>query len=117
MRKAVQVVKASIRTLISAVLFIAVTAKGKLTALATDIGSSQIATGTQRLLNDLTTWLLVIAPIAGTVCIIFFAIKRGMADEQDQKQWTNRIITAAVSVAIAVLASVIIKLVVSYYGE
>ena len=86
------------------------------TALATGIGDSKIATGTQELLGDLTTWLLVLAPIAGVACVIFFAIRRSMADEQEQKQWNNRIIASIVSVAIAILASVIIKLVTTYYG-
>ncbi|GHU97199.1 hypothetical protein FACS1894208_12500 [Clostridia bacterium] len=84
--------------------------------LTASVGTSKIATGTQKLIQDATTWLLVIAPIAGTVAIIYFAIRRGMADEQEQKQWQNRIIVAIVSVIIAVLASVIINLVTSYYA-
>lgn len=85
-------------------------------AMATDdIGSSKIATGTKKLIEDATTLLLIIAPIAGTLCIIYFAIRRSAADEQEQKQWNNRIITAIVSVLVAVLASVIIKVITAYY--
>lgn len=104
-----------LRSVFAAAALLLWSAGTKFTALG--IGESQIATGTQKLLNDLTTWLLIIAPIAGTVCIIFFAIRRAMADEQDQKQWNNRIVAAVISVAIALLASVIIKLVTSYYGS
>ena len=81
-----------------------------------DISHSKIAAGTERLLGDLTTWLLILAPIAGTACVVFFAIRRSLADEQDQKHWNRRILSSIVSVGIAVLASVIIKLVNSYYG-
>lgn len=110
-------IKAQYRIITASVFSLCLTASGAFATEAdgSDIASSKIATGTEKLINDLTTWLLIIAPIAGTVCIIYFAIRRGAADEQEQKQWDNRIKTAIISVLLAVLASVIIKIIVGYY--
>lgn len=80
-----------------------------------NLASSKAVTGTKALLNDLSNVLLVVAPIVGTVCIIFFAIRHGAADEMDQKKWKQRIIVAAVSVVVAVLASALINVLVGYY--
>lgn len=54
------------------------------TAYASDIGSSQLATGTEELIDDLTVWLMILAPIVGIVLIIYFFIRRSAADEMDQ---------------------------------
>lgn len=80
-----------------------------------DVQSSKLVKGTEALLNDVTTWLMVIAPVVGGLLIIYFFIRRSGADEQDQKRWNNRITTAIVSVIGAVLGSAIINLIVGYY--
>ncbi|QUH31106.1 Mbov_0395 family pilin-like conjugal transfer protein [Vallitalea guaymasensis] len=80
-----------------------------------NVGKSKIATGTEALLNDVTTWLMILAPIVGGLLIIYFFIRRSGADEQDQKRWNNRITTAIISVVGAVLGSAIINLVIGYY--
>ncbi|WDV48237.1 hypothetical protein PV797_11155 [Clostridiaceae bacterium M8S5] len=79
------------------------------------IGKSKIATGTENMINDATIWLMILAPIVGGLLVIYFFIRRSGADEQDQKRWNNRIITAIVSVIGAVLGSAIINLIVGYY--
>lgn len=84
-------------------------------AFASDVEKSKIATGTELLLKDLTTWLMILAPILGGLLIIYFFIRRSGADEQDQKRWNNRISTALISVVGAVLGSAIINLIVGYY--
>jgi Na+/H+ antiporter NhaA len=78
-------------------------------------GESQIAEGTKKLITDVTNWALVIAPLAGIICVIYFFIRRGAADETDQRKWNNRIVVAIVSTIGAVLATSIISLVTSYY--
>ena len=76
---------------------------------------STIATGTQRLLEDVSKWLVVLSPIsAGAVCV-YFIIRRGMADEQEGKMWQHRIVTAIVCGVGGMLAGGIISLVSSYY--
>ena len=67
------------------------------------------------LLGDLSSILLVVAPLVGTACIIYFAVRHGAADEMDQKKWKQRIIVAAVSIVVAVVASALINVLVSYY--
>ena len=66
-------------------------------------------------LDDLSNVLLVVAPIAGTACVIYFAVRHGAADEMDQKKWKQRIVVAVVSIVVAVVASALIKVLVSYY--
>ncbi len=80
------------------------------------VQNSKLVTGTEALLNDVTTWLMVLAPIVGGLLIIYFFIRRSGADEQDQKRWNNRITTAIVSVIGAVLGSAIINLIIGYYS-
>jgi len=84
-------------------------------AVFADVSDSQIVKGTEELIKDLTTWLMVLAPIAGGMLIVYFFIRRSAADEMDQKKWNNRITTAIVSVIGAVLASATLNLIIGYY--
>ena len=77
--------------------------------------SSVAYTGTMKLLNDASTALMIAAPLVGVVCIIYFAIRHGAADEMDQKKWRQRIIIAIVSVVIALLAATLINVLTGYY--
>lgn len=83
--------------------------------LADTVQNSQIVKGTEKLIKDLTTWLMILAPIVGVLLIIYFFIRRSAADEMDQKKWNNRITTVIVSVIGAVLASATLSLIISYY--
>lgn len=85
------------------------------TALADGLESSVIVTGTQKLINSAMNVILVLAPIAGGVIIGYLCIRRGMSDEQEHKMWNKRISIAVVSTIGAVLASVIINVILSYY--
>ena len=77
---------------------------------------SPIVKGTEKLFGDITTWLLVLAPIVATMLIIYFCIRRSAADEMDQKKWDNRIKVAIVSCIGAVLGGAMLKLILSYYA-
>lgn len=79
------------------------------------VQDSQIVKGTEDLMKDLTTWLMVTAPVIGGLLIIYFFIRRSAADEQDQKKWNNRITTVIISVIGAVLASATLNVIISYY--
>ena len=84
-------------------------------AYAAGVEDSQIVTGTEQLIGDLTNWLMILAPVVSGLLIIYFCIRRGMADEMDQKKWKQHIIVAAVSIVVAVVASALINVLVSYY--
>ena len=70
-------------------------------AYAAGVEDSQIVTGTEQLVSGLL--------------IIYFCIRRGMADEMDQKKWNNRIVVAVVSCIGAVLGSATLNLILGYY--
>ena len=93
----------------SAIIAVAANAEGG------ELASSKAVTGTEALLGDLSSILLVVAPLVGTACIIYFAVRHGAADEMDQKKWKQHIIVAAVSIVVAVVASALINVLVSYY--
>ncbi|VDN47309.1 conserved membrane protein of unknown function [Petrocella atlantisensis] len=86
------------------------------TAYAGEVGDSKLATGTEELINDLTIWLMILAPIVGIVLIIYFFIRRSAADEMDQKKWNNRVTTAIISVIGAVLTAATLNLIIGYYS-
>lgn len=92
-----------------------VTQMFSVTAYAEDIKDSKLVTGTEKLINDVTTWLLVLAPVVTGLLIIYFFIRRGAADEMDQKKWNSRIIIAIVSCIGAVIASATLNLLIGYY--
>lgn len=84
-------------------------------AYADGINDSKIVKGTQNLISDVTTWLMVLAPVVAGLLIIYFCIRRSAADEMDQKKWNNRIVVAIVSCIGAVLGSATLNLILGYY--
>lgn len=83
---------------------------------ATNIQNSKIAKGVENLIKDATTWLMILAPIVGALLVGFFFLRKGAADEMDQKTWQKRIYTAIYSVVGVVVASALINLVVGYFA-
>lgn len=83
--------------------------------MAETVKDSQLVKGTENLIKDMTTWLMILAPIVGILLIIYFFIRRSAADEIDQKKWNNRVVTVIVSVIGAVLASATLNLIIGYY--
>ena len=79
------------------------------------ISNSQIAKGTEKLIQDATTWLMILAPVVAGLLIIYFCIRRSAADEMDQKKWNNRIVVAIVSCIGAVLGSATLNIIIGYY--
>ena len=74
-------------------------------AYAAGVQDSQIVKGTEKLVGDVTTWLMVLAPVVAGLLIIYFCIRRGMADEMDQKKWNNRIVVAYCCVSLRYFAT------------
>lgn len=110
--KKLKIAAKSIKTwIISAVIMMFTT----MSAYAADIGSSKLATGTEKLIKDATTWLMIVAPAVTVLLIIYYLIRKGMSEEMDHKKWNSRIMVALISCIGAVLAAVIVNLLVGYY--
>ena len=88
---------------------------GSATAHASGVSQSKLATGTEKLIGDATTWLMVLAPVVAGLLIIYFCSRRSAADEMDQKKWNNRIVAAIVSCIGAVLGSATLNIIIGYY--
>lgn len=85
-------------------------------AAAAGIASSKFGTGTKRLISDVSTYLTILCPIAGTAAAVYCAIRRGMAmDEAAGKMWEGRIKTAIICGVGGCLVSCIIAAIASYY--
>ena len=81
-----------------------------------NIANSVIATGTKKLIADVSSWLTGIAiAVTGGVCVALF-IARGLSDEQDKKTWDKRIKTTIVSGILAITITSIVGIVASYFG-
>lgn len=68
------------------------------TVYASGISQSKLATGTQKLIGDATSWLMILAPVVAGLLIIYFCIRRSAADEMDQKKWNNRIVVGLLEI-------------------
>ena len=84
-------------------------------AFAAGINDSPIVKGTEKLIGDITTWLMILAPIVAGMLIIYFCIRRSAADEMDHKKWNTRIIAAVVSCIGAILGAATLNLIIGYY--
>ena len=82
---------------------------------AGEIGSSKLATGTEQLVKDATSWLLVIAPLVTVIAVIYYLIRKTISDEMDHKKWNTRISTAIICCIGVVAASLIINVIIGYY--
>lgn len=80
------------------------------------IADSKIASGLTNLLNDASTWLMGLAPVAGIVFVAYFFIRKTGADEQDQKKWADRIKMAIICSVGALVAGVIINTLSGYFS-
>jgi len=87
-----------------------------LPANASNLTNSKIVTGTEKLIGDVTTWLMVLAPVVAGMLIIYFCIRRSAADEMDQKKWNTRIIAAVISCIGAILGAATLNLIIGYYS-
>lgn len=85
------------------------------TVCAAGIKDSNLAKGTENLVKDATTWLMILSPVVAGLLIIYFCIRRSAADEMDQKKWNNRIVVAIVSCIGAVIGSATLNIIIGYY--
>lgn len=79
------------------------------------IADSKIATGFTNLLNDVSAWLMGISVGVGIAMLTFCMIRKGMADEQDQKKWTDKAKISVICAVGGVVAGIVITTVTSYF--
>lgn len=79
------------------------------------IQDSKIVTGTESLISDLTSWLLILAPVLTAMLVGYFFLRKSASDEMDAKRWDNRIKVALISCVGVVVASGLINVIVGYY--
>lgn len=115
MRKMINGVRKMIRAVGVTLLTACFMVRSNATAYAAGVSNSQIVKGTEKLIGDVTTWLMVLAPVVAGLLIIYFCIRRSAADEMDQKKWNNRIVVAVVSCIGAVLGSATLNIIIGYY--
>lgn len=79
------------------------------------VADSQIATGTQNLIKDLTNWLLILAPTITVLLVGYYLLRKSASDDMDAKRWDNRIKMALICCVGVVVASGLINLIIGYY--
>jgi len=84
-------------------------------ALAGSLEDTKLVTGTQELLDDVATVIMILAVPAGVALLSYFLFRKNGADEMDQKKWDTRMkISVGATIAIF-LVSGTLKALLSYY--
>jgi preprotein translocase subunit SecG len=116
MKKMIKTIRSKLKAVSAGVLTAFLMLQSSTTAHAAGgVSNSQIAKGTEKLIQDATSWLMIIAPVVAGLLIIYFCIRRSAADEMDVKKWNNRIVAAIVSCIGAVLGSATLNIIIGYY--
>ncbi len=79
------------------------------------VGDSKLATGTTNLINDLTNWLLILAPVLAVLLIGYYLLRKSASDEMDSKRWDTRIKVTIICTIGVVIASGLITMIIGYY--
>lgn len=82
---------------------------------ADGIQNTPLATGTRRLIEDITSWLTGIGAVVTILMVVYCLVRRNMADEMDHKKWQTRMTVSIISGVGIVAASAVINALVSYY--
>ena len=79
------------------------------------ITDTTLVTGTQKLISDLTNWLLIIAPTITILLVGYYLLRKSASDEMDAKRWDTRIKVAIICCVGVVAMSGLINVLMSYY--
>ena len=79
------------------------------------ITDTKLITGTQKLINNLTNWLLIIAPTLTILLVGYYVLRKSASDEMDSKRWDTRIKVAIICCIGVVVMSGLINVLMSYY--
>ncbi len=85
------------------------------TVFATGIQDTIIATGTQKLISDLTSWLMVLAPTLTVLLVGYFLLRKASSQDQEGPRWNDRIKVAIICCVGVIVASALINVILSYY--
>lgn len=85
------------------------------TASASTVATSTLATGIKSLITDVSAFLVILCPVVGGCMAVYFVIRRSIADDQDGKMWTKHITTAIICGVAGMVISGIITLISSYF--
>ncbi len=92
---------------------------GVITAFAEEEGNriaeSSLYKGTLKMINDLTWAVSMFAMPVTILVVMYFNIRKAIADETDEKKWKDRIKNALIAGIVATCASALISLLTSYY--
>ena len=83
---------------------------------ASGIQSTTLVTGTQKLISDLTNWLLIIAPTVTILLVGYYLLRKSASDEMDSKRWDSRIKIAIICCIGVVVMSGLINVIMNYYN-
>ena len=79
------------------------------------IQNTKLIIGTQNLINDLTNWLMIIAPTITILLIGYYLMRKSASDEMDAKRWDSRVKVAIICCIGVVVASGLINVLIGYY--
>lgn len=79
------------------------------------IQDTTLVIGTQKLIGDLTNWLLIIAPTITILLVGYYLLRKSASDEMDAKRWDSRIKVAIICCIGVVVMSGLINVLMSYY--
>lgn len=112
--------KTIVQRLTGLILAVCVMSAGVITAFAEEgegnkIAESSLYKGTLQMISDLT-WAISMCALPVTILVvIYFNIRKAIADEADEKKWKDRSVKAIIAGIVAVCASAIVSLVTSYF--
>lgn len=84
-------------------------------ATVNGIQGTTLVKGTKKLIEDLTSWLLVIAPTLTILLVGYYFMRKSASDEMDGKRWDSRIKVAIISCIGVMVTSGIINVLSTYY--
>lgn len=79
------------------------------------IQDSTLVVGTQKLITDLTNWMLIIAPTVTILLVGYYLIRKGASDEMDARRWDSRVKIAIICCIGVVVMSGLINVIMNYY--
>lgn len=79
------------------------------------IQDTQLIQGTVKLFNDLSTALMILAPVSTPVIIGYFLLRKSMSSEHDHPMWDKRIKIAGACLIGIFVAGGLIKAICGYY--
>ncbi len=80
-----------------------------------DIADSTIGVGLKAMIEDASTFLVVLCPLVGAAAFAWFMMRRGAADEQDGIRWQKRAVMAVVCGVGGMLGAAFIAIVSGYF--